>query len=74
MHNIINIHSNIISKKANIGFLIPKNIMLHKAFNTICIENIIAGIFILKESDSLHTRKNEMPIIKYKVIQTGPNR
>ena len=65
------VHSKIISINARKGFFIPKNRNDHNIFRTNCIENIVIGIDI--SFPEVTIRYKEIPIKRYKIVQTGPN-
>jgi len=68
----INIHNRIISMKANKGACKPKNNIDHKKFRNSCTPKIIRAHF-KSLFPEVQTRYKDIPIIKYKMVQTGPN-
>ena len=70
----IAIHKTIISINAKKGFCIPKNMKDHRAFNTSCSPKIdIANLIPPFLRPCLEIKNNDIPIKKYKVVQTGAN-
>lgn len=58
-----------ISINASRGFFNPKNKILHKTLSINCIPKNIIAVFAFL----IHTRYNEIPISRNKVIHTGEN-
>ena len=74
MVTITIISSSIISTNPNNGDFNPKNNNDHKAFRVNWIPNTMKNTFLVLGLDSLtHTVYKDIPIRKYRIIQTRPN-